>query len=61
MENQNSSGNEGKKDLRKIIDIPHAIVKDLKRMAIEADATLKAYIQDILVDQVEKKRNHKNF
>jgi L-rhamnose isomerase len=60
MENQNS-GNEGQKDLRKIIDIPHAIVKDLKKMAVDADATLKAYIQDLLVDQVEKRRNQKNL
>jgi hypothetical protein len=43
--------------MRKIIDIPEEIVKDLKKMAIDADKDLKNFIQDhlILLVRVEKK------
>jgi len=61
MEPTSSSGNGDQRDLRKIIDVPYAIVKDLKKLAIDADCTLKAYIQDLLVLEVEKRRNQKNL
>ena len=32
--------------MKKIIDIPEEIVKDLKKMAIDADKDLKNFIQD---------------
>lgn len=35
--------------MKKLIDIPEEIVKDLKRMAIDADKDLKNFIQDHLV------------
>jgi len=35
--------------MRKNIDIPEEIVKDLKKMAIDADKDLKNFIQDQLV------------
>jgi hypothetical protein len=35
--------------MRKNIDIPEEIVKDLKKMAIDADKDLKNFIQDYLV------------
>ena len=35
--------------MKKIIDIPEEIVKDLKKMAIDADKDLKNFIQDYLV------------
>ena len=35
--------------MRKNIDIPDEIVKDLKKMAIDADKDLKNFIQDHLV------------
>jgi flagellar motor component MotA len=35
--------------MRKNIDIPDEIVKDLKKMAIDADKDLKNFIQDYLV------------
>lgn len=35
--------------MKKIIDIPEEIVKDLKKMAIDADKDLKNFIQDHLV------------
>jgi hypothetical protein len=35
--------------MKKLIDIPDEIVKDLKRMAIDADTDLKNFIQDHLV------------
>jgi len=43
--------------MRKNIDIPDEIVKDLKKMAIDADKDLKNFIQDHLVSLVrgEKK------
>jgi hypothetical protein len=35
--------------MRKNIDIPEEILKDLKKMAIDADKDLKNFIQDHLV------------
>jgi hypothetical protein len=35
--------------MRKNIDIPEEIVKDLKKMAIDADKDLKNFIQDQLI------------
>jgi hypothetical protein len=35
--------------MKKLIDIPEEIVKDLKKMAINADKDLKNFIQDHLV------------
>ena len=35
--------------MRKNIDIPDEIVKDLKKMAVDADKDLKNFIQDHLV------------
>lgn len=34
--------------MKKLIDIPEEIVKDLKKMAIDADKDLKNFIQDHL-------------
>ena len=47
------------KDLKKLIDIPQDIIKDLKKLAVDADKSLKSYIQDTLVEVVEKHRNGK--
>ena len=43
--------------MKKLIDIPEEIVKDLKKMAIDADKDLKNFIQDhlVLLVSVEKK------
>jgi hypothetical protein len=38
--------------MRKLIDLPDDIVKELKKMAIDADKDLKNFIQDILIDLV---------
>ena len=40
--------------MRKNIDIPDEIVKDLKKMAIDADKDLKNFIQDKLCQLVNK-------
>lgn len=40
--------------MRKNIDIPDEIVKDLKKLAVDADKDLKNYIQDLLVEHVKK-------
>ena len=40
--------------MRKNIDIPEEIVKDLKKMAIDADKDLKNFIQDKLMQLVNK-------
>lgn len=42
--------------MKKLIDIPEEILKDLKKMAIDADKDLKNFIQDHLVLLV---RGHK--
>lgn len=44
-------------EMRKNIDIPEEIVKDLKKMAIDADKDLKNFIQDhlVLLVRAEKK------
>lgn len=52
--------------MKKIIDIPEEIVKDLKKMAIDTDKDLKNFIQDHLTllvrgqkkEQVEQLRKH---
>ena len=47
--------------MRKNIDIPEDIVKDLKKMAIDADKDLKNFIQDHLIFLVrEGKKEQKN-
>ena len=59
--------------MKKLIDIPEEIVKDLKKMAIDSDKDLKNYIQDHLVllvrgekkeqktsTNVKSKRSHSN-
>jgi hypothetical protein len=38
--------------MKKLIDIPEEIVKDLKKMAIDADKDLKNFIQDHLISLV---------
>ena len=38
--------------MKKLVDIPEEIVKDLKKMAIDADKDLKNFIQDHLVSLV---------
>ena len=44
-------------EMKKLIDIPEDIVKDLKKMAIDADKDLKNFIQNhlILLVRGEKK------
>ena len=43
--------------MKKLIDIPEEIVKDLKKMAIDADKDLKNFIQDhlVFIVRVQKK------
>ena len=43
--------------MRKIIDIPEDIVTDLKILAVKSDIDLKNYIQNILVEHVEKNKD----
>lgn len=43
--------------MRKIIDIPDEIVKDLKILAVKADKDLKNYIQDLLIQHVRDDKN----
>jgi predicted transcriptional regulator len=42
--------------VRKLIDIPEDIIKDLKHMAVNADKSLKIFIQDALAELVKKNR-----
>lgn len=42
--------------MRKLIDLPEDIAKDLKILAVMADKDLKNYIQDILIEHAKKNR-----
>jgi len=42
--------------LRKLIDIPKPVLNELKKLAIDADKSLKSYIEDLLINEVEKSR-----
>ena len=42
--------------MKKLIDIPEEIVKDLKKMVIDADKDLKNFIQDHLVLLVRREK-----
>lgn len=42
--------------MKKLIDIPQEIVKDLKKMAIDADKDLKNFIQEHLILLVKNKK-----
>jgi hypothetical protein len=42
--------------MKKLIDIPDEIVKPLKRLAVEADRSLNAYIQEILIGVVREQK-----
>lgn len=48
-------------NVKKLIDIPDPVVKDLKKLAVDSERDLKNYIQDLLVHHVEqsKKRDFK--
>jgi mRNA-degrading endonuclease RelE of RelBE toxin-antitoxin system len=43
--------------MRKVIDIPDEIVKDLKKLAIDQDKDLKNFIQDELKKLVENSKS----
>jgi hypothetical protein len=42
--------------MRKLIDIPDNLVRDLKHMAIEADMNFKQYIEYILFTHAKDKK-----
>jgi hypothetical protein len=46
--------------MRKLIDLPDDIAKDLKVLAVLADKDLKNYIQDILIEHAKKNRIKKS-
>lgn len=46
--------------MKKLIDIPEEIVKDLKKMAIDADKDLKNFIQDHLILLVREEKKEQN-
>lgn len=43
--------------MRKVIDIPNEIVKDLKKLAIDQDKDLKNFIQDELKKLVQNSQS----
>jgi hypothetical protein len=47
---------EKKQYLRKLIDLPRPIIKDLKKLAVDADKSLKKYIEEVIVNEVEKRK-----
>jgi hypothetical protein len=42
--------------VRKLIDLPISIIKDLKMLALESDKSLKSYLQELIISEVEKFR-----
>ena len=42
--------------VRKLIDLPKSIIRDLKILALESDKSLKSYLQDLIITEVEKFR-----
>jgi hypothetical protein len=42
--------------MRKLIDIPDELVKDLKILAAHADKDVKNYLQDLIVDHIKKNK-----
>jgi hypothetical protein len=42
--------------MRKLIDIPDELVKDLRILAAHADKDVKNYIQDLLVEHIKKNK-----
>lgn len=40
--------------MRKLIDIPDDLVKDLRILAAHADKDVKNYIQDLLIEHIKK-------
>jgi hypothetical protein len=45
--------------MKKLIDIPDEIVKDLKILAINDDKDLKNYLQDLIIEHVKAKSKSK--
>ena len=45
--------------MRKLIDIPDEIVKDLKKLAVDAGVPLKNFIEKLLTELVEKSKRKK--
>jgi hypothetical protein len=45
--------------MRKLIDIPDEILKDLKKLAIDGDLDLKNYIEKLLVEHVKNSKKKK--
>lgn len=47
--------------MRKLIEIPDNLIRDLKHLAIDNDMSLKAYIEYILFTHAsDKHKKHKN-
>jgi len=42
--------------VRKQIDIPKNIIKDLKLIALNADKSVKRYIEDLILNDIKSKR-----
>jgi hypothetical protein len=41
--------------LRKLIDLPRPLVKELQALAKESDKSLKGYIEGLILDDIRKK------
>lgn len=45
--------------VRKLIDIPDEIIKDLKKLAVDANLDLKNFIEKTLIDLTKPKKSKK--
>jgi hypothetical protein len=43
-------------DMRKLIDIPDELLKDLRILAAHADKDVKTYLQDLIIEHIKKNK-----
>lgn len=47
------------KKMKKLIDLPDEIIKDLKHLAVEENLSLSSYIKSVLISKVNSEKNLK--
>lgn len=44
--------------MRKLIDIPDDLVKDLRILAAYSDKNVKTYLQDLIIQHIQNSKSH---
>jgi hypothetical protein len=42
--------------MKKLVDIPQELIKDLKILAAHADKDVKNYLQDLIIEHIKKNK-----